>query len=228
MHLRPLVGACLLGGLLLACPRQHVAPPDPSGGSDELVLTSAGDEPPAEGDPRVDPQRCSGDSLDLEALIKSGACTIPPDLARPLPGPEQLAIEVPQRLKVAPGQPLEFDLVLRNVGATPLELDLVFRRLLPLAPESTQWKGKDPSPGPLPDTSCTLEPISTEPLPERITLPPGAELAVPCEWHANTRLVDPHSYVGSECPDFPELGVGDWRSVFRIAGRSIVVDIKVK
>ena len=44
-------------------------------------------------------------------------------------------IEVPQRLKVAPGQPLEFDLVLRNVGREPIDLDLVFRQLLPLAPE---------------------------------------------------------------------------------------------
>ena len=69
---------------------------------------------------------------------------------------------------------------------------------------------------------------STEPLPERITLPPGAELPVPCEWYANTRLIDPASYVGSECPDFPELAAGDWRSVFRIGGRTVEVDIKVK
>lgn len=228
MRLRSLVGSCLLLGGLLACPRRQVTPPDPSGGADEQADGHEGDEPPPEGDPRVDPQRCSGDSLDLEELIKSGACTIPPERARELPGPDQLAIEVPQRLKVAPGKPLEFDLVLRNVGGTPLELDLVFRQLLPLAPESTQWNGKAAAPGPLPDPSCTLEPISTEPPPERITLPPGAELAVPCEWHANTRLVDPGSYVGSECPSFPELGIGDWRSVFRIAGRSVVVDIKVK
>lgn len=228
VRLRLLVGSCLLLGGLLACPRQHVAPPDPSGGA-ELTRGDEGEvEPPSEGDPRVDPQRCSGDSLDIEALIESGACTIPLDRARPLPDRDLLAIEIPQRLKVAPGQPLDFDLVLRNVGSAPLELDLVFRQHLPLAPESTQWNGKEPPQGPLPDPSCKLEPISTEPLPERITLPPGAELALPCKWYANTRLVDPRSYVASECPDFPELGVGDWRSVFRIGGRAVEVDIKVK
>lgn len=226
--MRPhLLGTWLLSlGGLLACPlRVSEAPED--GDTRPLEGRDEGGEP-VEGDPRVDPQRCTGDALDLEELIKAGACTIPPDRARPLPGDDQLAIEIPQRLKAAPGMPLEFDLVLRNVGRAPLDLDLVFRQLLPLAPETTLWIGKDPPVGPLPDPSCTLEAISTEPPPERITLPPGAELAVPCKWHANTRLVDPSSYVGSECPDFPQLGRGDWRSVFRIADRSVAVDIKVK
>jgi hypothetical protein len=119
-------------------------------------------------------------------------------------------------------------LVLRNVGREPLDLDLVFRQLLPLAPGSTTWIGKGPAPAAGPDPSCTLQAISTEPPPERITLPASGELAVPCEWHANTRLVDPTSYVGSECPDFPELAPGEWRSTFRIAGRTIEVDIRVK
>ncbi|MFV8754050.1 hypothetical protein ACNOYE_26185 [Nannocystaceae bacterium ST9] len=211
-----------LGGLL-ACPQRSTeAPEDTDEGGGEREGETL------DGDPRVDPQRCTGDSLDIEELIKVGACTIPTDRARPLPDEDRLVIEVPQRLKVAPGKPLEFDLVLRNVGREPLDLDLVFRQLLPLAPESTIWIGEGEPEGARPDPSCTLHAISTEPPPERITLPAGAELPVPCEWHANTRLVDPSSYVGSECPDFAELGKGDWRSVFRIAGRSVTVDIKVK
>lgn len=213
-----------LGGLL-ACPQRPSDPPDEADTAGTEVREV---EPIDEGDPRLDPQRCTGDSLDIEELIKTGACTIPLDRAQPLPDERSLVIEVPQRLKVAPGQPLEFDLVLRNVGSEPLDLDLVFRQLLPLAPESTTWIGKGDFQGSGPDPSCTLQAISTEPPPERITLPAGAELPIPCEWHANIRLVDPSSYVGSECPDFPELGKGDWRSLFRIAGRAVEVAIKVK
>ncbi len=182
----------------------------------------------AEGeDPRLDPVRCTGDSLDIEALTKAGVCTIPIGRARPLAGDDQLAIEVPRHLGVAPGQPLEFDLVLRNIGREPLDIDVVFPSL-PLAPESTAWIGKGQPAGASPDPSCNLRAISTEPPPERITLPPGGELPVPCEWHANIRLIDPQSYVGSECPDFPALSKGNWRSVFRMGGRSVEVDIKVK
>jgi hypothetical protein len=214
----------VLGGVL-ACP---LGPSDPPEDGDASANDGRERETFEGGDPRLDPQRCTGDALDIEELIKAGTCTIPLDRARPLPSEDRLVIEVPQRLKVAAGQPLEFDLVLRNVGREPLDLDLEFRRLLPLAPESTTWIGKGPAPDAGPDPSCTLRPISTEPPPERITLPANAELPVPCEWHANTRLVDPTSYVGSECPDFPQLAAGDWRSVFRIGGRTIEVDIKVK
>lgn len=212
-----------LGGLL-ACPRPASEPPGPL----EAEGESSEREPIEDEEPRLDASRCTGDSLDIEALIKTGACTIPLDHARPLPGADQLAIEVPPRLAVSPGQPLEFDLVLRNVGREPLELDLVFRQLLPLAPETTTWVGNDRPLGASPDPSCTLRVLSTEPLPERITLPAGGVLPLPCEWHANTRLVDPHSYVGSECPDFEELAGGSWRSVFRIGGRSVEVDITVE
>ncbi|NJK33429.1 MAG: hypothetical protein HC927_14070, partial [Deltaproteobacteria bacterium] len=181
------------------------------------------------GEPRLDPTRCTGDALDIEALVKAGVCTIPQNRAQPLPAEDQLAIELPGRLKVAPGEKLEFDIVLRNTGKQPLELDLVFRGFLPLNPESTTLvKGN----GAAPDPWCTLQPMSTEPPPERITLPPGGELALPAVWFANMRLVDPGSYVGSECPDFPALDKGEYRSLYRIGGigggRSVEVGITVK
>ena len=83
------------------------------------------------------------------------------------------------------------------------------------------------------DQSCTLQAISTEPPPERINLPPKGELELPCQWFANTRLVDPKSYVGSECTDFPALAPGRYRSVFVISGgrgssREVSVEIVVK
>jgi hypothetical protein len=221
---RPHVALPIALGALLACPQGSSQPPDEA----DMDAEEQHDGENLDGDPRLDPQRCTGDALDIEELIKAGVCTVPVDRARPLPEDDRLVIEVPQRLKVAPGKPLEFDLVLRNVGREPIDLDLVFRQLLPLAPESTTWIGKGPPPQAVPDPSCTLRAMSTEPLPERITLPASAELPVPCEWHANTRLVDPSSYVGSECPDFPELAAGEWRSVFRIAGRTVEVDIRVK
>lgn len=212
-----------MGGLL-GCPQGVSEVPDEvEAGEDE----GREREPIGDDDPRLDPVRCTGDSLDIEELIKIGVCTIPLDQAQPLPSAGPLVIEVPRRLEVSPGKPLEFDLVLRNVGRDPLDLDLVFRRLLPLAPETTTWVGKGRPKGESPDPSCTLRVLSTEPLPERITLPAGGELAVPCQWHANTRLVDPHSYVGSECPDFQNLAGGHWRSVFRLSGRLVEVDIEV-
>ncbi len=223
--MRPHILPLLALSSLLACPQGASEPPDDA---DQGEGPGNEGESLEGGDPRLDPLRCTGDSLDIEELIKAGTCTISSDRARAMPGEDRLVIEVPQRLKVAPGQRLEFDLVLRNVGREPLDLDMVFRQLLPLAPESTTWIGKGEPEGPGPDPSCTLHALSTEPLPERITLPPGAELPVPCEWYANTRLIDPASYVGSECPDFPELAAGDWRSVFRIGGRTVEVDIKVK
>ncbi len=224
----------LCAGLLTACPRTGSSDPPGSGEGDGRIDGDTELEPPREaetGDPRLDPSRCTGDALDIEALVRAGVCSIPFDRARPLPSEDRLAIELPSRLKVAPGQKLEFDLVLRNRSREPLDLDLVFRDFLPLQPESTTRTGGDASQlGP--DPSCTLKAISTEPPPERITLPPGGELALPCEWFANTRLIDPRSYVGSECPDFPSLGKGDYRSGFRIGGaaggRVVEVDIKVR
>ena len=114
-------------------------------------------------------------------------------------------------------------------AATAVIVDLAFRRFLPLAPEHTERVGQ----GPGPDDTCTLQAISTEPPPERVTLPPKGELAIPCDWYANTRLVDPRSYVGSECPDFPPLPAGRYRSVFMIGGgagttRSLDVEIEVR
>jgi hypothetical protein len=183
---------------------------------------------PDDGDPRVDPTRCSGDDLDLRAIVDAGVCTIDLADADPLPGPELLAIDLPNKLRVEPGGRLEFELELRNVSDHELTLDLALTRFLPLAPERTERLDK----GSEPDQSCTLQAISTEPPPERISLPPKGVLAIPCEWFANTRLVDPASYVGSECPDFPALEAGRYRSVFVVSGggarREVNVEIVVK
>lgn len=186
-------------------------------------------EQPDDGDPRVDPSRCSGSELDLRAIVDAGVCTIDMTDAGPLPGPDELEIEVPNKLRVEPGGRLDFDVVLRNVGDRELTLDLSFRRFLPLAPERTERVDK----GSEPDPSCTLQPISIEPPAERISLPAKGELAIPCQWFANTRLVDPQSYVGSECPDFPALAIGRYRSVFVLgsgggATREVSVEIAVK
>jgi hypothetical protein len=202
--------------------------PHPQGDPEsDLVVPVESERPDA--DPRVDPSRCAGAELDLRALVDAGVCTISPADAAPLPAPEQLEIELPNKLKIEPGGRLDFELVLRNVGDEELTLDLAFRRFLPLAPERTEQLEKG---SPL-DRSCTLQAISTEPPPERINLPPKGELAIPCQWFANTRLVDPTSYVGSECPDFPALAPGKYRSVFVISGgggssREVSVDIIVK
>jgi hypothetical protein len=172
-------------------------------------------------DPRVDPSRCSGDELDLLALVGSGLCTIPVGLAQALPGPEQLELRTPARLRVAPGARLEFELVLVNHGSDPLDVDLRLRQFLPLGPKRTlrlvDARGHAGGTGAL-ATDCTLRAMSTEPPPERITVPAHAELAIPAEWYANTRLVDPLSYVGSECPDFPPLAEGRYQSVFVVHG----------
>jgi hypothetical protein len=213
------IAFALLG---IGCPRPQVDPePDPG--------SIAERERPDDADPRLDPSRCTGAELDLGALVDAGVCTISLADAAPLPAPEQLEIELPNKIRVEPGGRLDFDLVLRNVGDEELTLDLAFRRFLPLAPERTEQLEKG---GPL-DQSCTLQAISTEPPPERINLPPKGELAIPCQWFANTRLVDPQSYVGSECPDFPALANGRYRSVFVIYGgggssREVSVEIVVK
>ncbi|HLT36329.1 MAG TPA: hypothetical protein VK034_08585 [Enhygromyxa sp.] len=211
--------ACLLG-----CPERATDSPNRSARSRERD-----DVRRPEGDPRVDPARCTGDDLEIDALVESGLCTIPADDALALPGPELLEIQAPAQLLVAPGQRLEFDLVLRNRGGEPLDVDLRFRRFLPLEPDSTETLAGSSAP----DPSCTLRAMSTEPLPERISLPPEAELAIPCEWYANTRLADPDSYVGSDCRDFPPLAEGRYRSVYRISGgagspREIAVEIQVR
>lgn len=209
---------------MLGCPQEPTRTHDPS-----KRATRRQQEDNRDGDPRVDPARCSGDDLELAALVGTGLCTIPIDDAQPLPGPERLEVVTPERLVVAPGERLEFALLLRNPGGESLDVDLRFRRFLPLAPESTQTlEGES-----VPDESCTLRAMSTEPPPERLTLPPEAELAIPCEWFANTRLINPASYVGSECPDFPELAPGRYRSVFRIHGgggssREVAVEIEVR
>jgi hypothetical protein len=222
-RLRSAAILCSLVGL--GCPRGATQRPD----TEDRELPRKRDEGRRnDGDLRVDPSRCSGDGLDLAALVAAGLCTIPAAEATPLPSPDLLIVEAPSKLSVAPGERLEFDLVLRNASTAELTVDLRFRRFLPLAPESTVRLDE----GPAPDDRCTLRAISTEPPPERINLPPGGELAIPCEWHANTRLVDPESYVGSECPDFPELAPGRYRSVFRISGgggtqREVTVDIEV-
>jgi hypothetical protein len=204
------------------CPKPTIEPePDP-GSIGEPERTD-------DADPRVDPSRCVGAELDLRALVDAGVCTIGLADAGPLPGPEQLAIEQPNKLKIEPGGRLDFELLLRNVSDEELTLDLAFRRFLPLAPEQTERLDK----GSELDQSCTLQAISTEPPPERISLPPKGELAIPCQWFANTRLVDPNSYVGSECPDFPALAQGRYRSVFVISGgggssREVSVEIVVR
>jgi hypothetical protein len=215
-RLRSTAFACSLLGLL-GCPRDPRAPEQPQSTSGERRTA---------GELGVDPSRCAGDALDLVAIVRAGSCTIPAAEAVALP--EGLVIEAPRSLAVLPGERLEFELMVRNLGTEPLVLDLRFRRFLPLGPEHTVRLAD----GPGPDESCTLRAISTEPPPERITLPAGAVLAIPCEWHANARLVDPHSYVGSECADFPGLAPGRYRSVFRIDGgagsrREVTVEIDV-
>lgn len=213
------VAIALLG---LGCPHPQIDPePEPTVVAEQTR--------PDDGDPRLDPSRCVGTELDLRAIVDAGVCMIGLADAGPLPSPEQLVIEPPTKLRVAPGERLEFALVLRNVSDDELTLDLALTRFLPLAPERTERLDK----GSEPDRSCTLQAMSTEPPPERISLPAKGVLAIPCEWFANTRLVDPESYVGSECPDFPALAAGKYRSVFVIAGgggsrREVSVDIAVK
>jgi hypothetical protein len=207
----------------LGCPKQGTHSPDP----DERAQSHNHDDD--EGDPRNDPSRCSGDGLDLATLVNSGLCTIPDADATALPSLELLELVAPSKLVVAPGERLEFALLLRNDSSKPLDVDLQFRGFLPLGPESTEAINGQSAP----DRGCTLQAISTEPPPERVTLPPAAELAIPCEWFANTRLVDPRSYVGSECPDFPKLAPGRYRSIFRVTGgagsqRDVAVVIEVR
>lgn len=220
-RLRSAALACALASLL-GCPQEPTRTREPSQRHEE-------DPRRSDGDPRVDPARCSGDDLELAALVGTGLCSIAVEDAQPLPSRERLEVITPERLVVAPGERLEFALLLRNRSSDPLDVDLRFRRFLPLAPESTQTlQGESVA-----DESCTLRAMSTEPPPERLTLPPEAELAIPCEWFANTRLINPASYVGSECPDFPALGPGRYRSVFRILGgggsqREVVVEIEVR
>lgn len=213
------VAVALLG---LGCPHPQLDP----GPAPNVVAEQAA---PDDGDPRVDPSRCIGSELDLRAIIDAGVCMIGLADAGPLPAPELLVIEAPNKLRVQPGERLDFELELRNVGDEELTLDLALARFLPLAPEQTERLDK----GSEPDQSCTLQAISTEPPPERISLPPKGVLAIPCQWFANTRLVDPESYVGSECPDFPALAAGKYRSVFVISGgggsrREVSVEIAVK
>jgi hypothetical protein len=213
------LAVALLG---LGCPHPQQEPePDP---------TVVGEQArPDDGDPRVDPSRCTGAELDLRAIVDAGVCTVALTDAGPLPDPELLAIDLPNKLRVEPGGRLDFEIELRNVGDEELTLDLAFTRFLPLAPERTERLDK----GSEPDQSCTLQAMSTEPPPERISLPPKGVLTIPCEWFANTRLVDPKSYVGSECPDFPALAAGKYRSAFVISGgggsrREVSVEIAVK
>jgi hypothetical protein len=225
----PQVSLALVTALLcVGCPRETVAPSSAEA-EPQAPTTKLEAQPRERGDPRVDPSRCTGDGLDLLALVGAGPCTISAAEAGPLPTPELLVIEVPRKLAVEAGQRLTFDLLLRNQSKDELVVDLAFRRFLPLAPERTERIGR----GTGPDDSCTLEAISTEPPPERVTLAPNGELAIPCEWYANTRLVDPLSNVGSECPDFPPLPVGRYRSVFRIGGgagttRTLEIEIQVQ
>lgn len=193
-------------------------------------------QPPAIGDrersddadPRLDPSRCRGTELDLRAVVEAGVCTIDMAAAQPLPGADELEIAVPNKLQVEPGGRLDFELVLRNVSERELTLDLSFPRFLPLAPARTEAIEK----GSEIDPTCTLQPISIEPPAERINLPVKGEIAVPCQWFANTRLVDPQSYVGSECPNFPALELGRYRSVFVLgsggATREVSVEIEVR
>jgi hypothetical protein len=221
----PQVSLALVTALLcVGCPRETVAPLVEV---EDVPDTKVDPEPRERGDPRVDPSRCTGDGLDLLALVGAGPCTISATEAGPLPTPELLVIEAPRKLAVEAGQRLTFDVMLRNQSKHELVVDLAFRRFLPLAPEHTERIGR----GKGPDDTCTLKAISTEPPPERVTLPPKGELAIPCEWYANTRLVDPLSYVGSECSDFPPLPAGRYRSVFRIgggAGTTRVLDIEIQ
>jgi hypothetical protein len=224
-RLRPAVLACALA-CSLGCPKSTTQSPE---ADDEARSPGHDDAGKHEGDPRDDPSRCSGEGLDLAALVGTGLCTIPVADATALPGPERLELIAPDKLVVAPGAKLEFALLLRNGSSEPLDVDLRFRHFLPLGPESTEAIDAKS----VPDPSCTLQPMSTDPPPERFTLPPDAELAIPCEWFANTRLVDPNSYVGSECPDFPRLAPGRYRSIFRITGgagsqRDVAVEIEVR
>jgi hypothetical protein len=214
-----LLALVLLG---IGCPRPQQVEPEPDPG----VIGDS--DRTDDADPRVDPSRCVGAELDLRALVDAGVCTIALADAGPLPDPERLAIEAPNKLRAEPGGRLDFELVLRNVGDDELTLDLSFRGFLPLSPERTERLDR----GSEVDQSCTLRAI-TELLPERINLPPKGELAIPCQWFANTRLVDPKSYVGSECPDFPALAAGRYRSVYVISGgggssREVSVDIVVR
>jgi hypothetical protein len=212
------VAVALLG---LGCPHPQIDPePEPT------VIPQARID---DGDPRLDPSRCVGTELDLRAIVDAGVCKIGLAGAKPLPGQESLAIEAPNKLRVEPGGRLDFELELRNVSDEALTIDLALTRFLPLEPERTERVDK----GSEPDRSCTLQTISTEPPPERISLPPKGVLESPCQWFANTRLVDPESYVGSECPDFPALAVGKYKSVFVVAGgggtrREVIVEIVVK
>ncbi len=229
-QLRSAAFACGLTGLLGLGPSgcwQRQA--DSTGPVRRVDSRKQDDARKTDGDPRVDPVRCSGDGIELTRLVGTGLCTIAVADAIALPGPEQLEIITPSRLVVVPGDRLEFELILRNRGAEPLDVDLRLRQFLPLGPETTVRIDGEPGP----DPSCTLSPMSTDPPPERISLPPDGELAVPCEWYANTRLVDPRSYVGSECPDFPALAAGRYRSRFRINGgagtlRDVAVEIEVR
>ena len=206
--------------LALGCPHKQVD------GAPEPVVRER--DRVDDGDPRLDPSRCSGGALDLRAIVDAGVCAIELADAGPLPGLEELVIEVPSKLKIEPGGRLDFELLLRNVGERELMLDLSFRRFLPLAPERTERIDK----GSELDPSCILQAI-TEPPAERVSLPVDGEIAIPCQWFANSRLVDPQSYVGSECPDFPALAVGRYRSVFVLAGgggttREVSVEIAVR
>ncbi|KIG15067.1 hypothetical protein DB30_06099 [Enhygromyxa salina] len=218
------VSLALATALLLGCPRTTTSALEPKPSvktGRELVRES--------GDSRVDPSRCVGDGLDLLTLVGAGPCTITASEASPLPDPELLVVEAPRKLEVQAGQRLEFELLLRNQSKQELVIDLAFQSFLPLAAVRTVRLGK----GPGPDDACTLQAVSTEPPPERVTLPPRGELAIPCDWYANTRLVDPSSYVGSECPDFPPLPAGRYRSVFTIGGgagttRTMDVEIVVR
>lgn len=218
----------MAGGLvgLLGCPREATDSPDPRFVDDRQRVDEARK---LDGDPRVDPTRCTGDGLELAGLVGTGLCSIAVADALALAGPELLELSGPAKLVVGPGERLEFDLTLRNLGGEPLHVDLRLREFLPLGPEATTRLDGEPGP----DTSCTLRAMSTEPPPERITLGPDAELTIPCEWYANARLVDPESYVGSECRDFPALAAGRYRSVFRVNGgagsvREIAVEIEVR
>src|SRR5690606_34328937 len=104
MHLRSTAFACGLVGLM-GCPRGPTAAPDERPADLEL----GADTRTSDSDLRVDPSRCSGDGLDLAALVRAGLCTIPAADARALPEP--LVLEAPRKLQVAPGERLDFELI---------------------------------------------------------------------------------------------------------------------
>jgi hypothetical protein len=213
----------------LACvgrPGETAAPHERPGEGDESGLLR---EPEDDADPRLDPSACTGDDLDLLALIEARVCTIPEAEAGPLPGAKTLEIQAPRKLTVASGKRLDFEITLHNRSTETLVLDLVFRRLLPLSPQRTERVGE----GEGPDDSCVMRAMSTEPPPERISLPAKASLAIPSQWYANARLIEPSSYAGSECRSFPALAPGRYRSVFEVSGvgssrREISVEIVVR